>query len=154
MRGLRLWGQGNLCLLGFLQLPPISLFTFILNFILLFYLFVVICCFTLTSRWANLSRIAPWSLKMFTFFCNKSFLSIPGPRGKAPSNKTTWVSLKASTTSDVIITPVYYVIIHNNQQNKEFYICCRKKIPCTKEKAQSSISNNTPCNPGIAAGIF
>jgi len=38
-------------------------------------------------------------------------------------------SLNASTTSDVIITP------------------------CTKGYAQSSISNNTPCKPVIAAGI-
>mmetsp|Transcript_19821 Transcript_19821/g.76072 ORF Transcript_19821/g.76072 Transcript_19821/m.76072 type:complete len:323 (+) Transcript_19821:1339-2307(+) len=56
---------------------------------------------TLQSRDATSSRTAPWALKMPAFAASRSFRSIPGPRGRAPTRSATSASMNASSGSVV-----------------------------------------------------
>ena len=83
-------------------------------------------------------RICRLALSLIAFPCwvnilalasSKSFLSMPGPLGIAPTSKAYSASLKATFASSVAITSL--------------------KV----EKAQSSSSMTTPCNAGRAGVI-
>lgn len=52
---------------------------------------------TLTFLLANFSRASPYSLKILALADNKSFLSIPGPLGLAPTNIATSHPLNPSS---------------------------------------------------------
>jgi hypothetical protein len=43
--------------------------------------------------------------RIFTFILRRSFLSMPGPRGKAPNMRTTSIPLNASAGEVATVTP-------------------------------------------------
>eukprot|EP00960_Hanusia_phi_P036348 752276-Hanusia_phi.AAC.9 len=59
---------------------------------------------TLTFFEATSFNSLPCSLKMLQFFARRSFLSIPGPRGKAPSMMHASIPVKATLASEVTTT--------------------------------------------------
>lgn len=66
---------------------------------------------TLTSREAYWSRAFPCSSKIAQFFFNKSFLSMPFWRGKAPTNRATSTLVNAVFTSVVATTSVWRSVV-------------------------------------------
>jgi hypothetical protein len=51
---------------------------------------------TFTDFLAYLSKILPYSSNIYEFYYNKSFLSMPGPLGFAPSKIATSISVNPS----------------------------------------------------------
>merc|ERR1719414_927296 len=60
---------------------------------------------TRTSGLAKSFSALPWGPKMGAFLAMRSFLSIPGPRGKPPTSTAMSTSLQASSRLKVVTTP-------------------------------------------------